>query len=94
MSQMKVFIIGDPILPEFPGNGQPTIGQAAVRLAFGTDMRKNQLIIRVSPRGYEEGFHGPLLGNGTELLIAGTAEGNDVALATRIGYWTGTCHSL
>ena len=91
---MKIFIIGDPILPEFPSNGQPTIGQAAVSLAFGTDVRKNHLIIRVGPGGDEEGFHGPLLGNGTELLVAGTAEGDDVAPATCIGNRTSACHGL
>ena len=85
MFEVISFVIGLMSLPECPGDGQPTIGEATEGVVVGVTSRANLLVVTVGPDGIEERLGGPLLGDEAEMMVTSAAEADGLALTAPCG---------
>ena len=79
---MISFVVGLAILPHFPDDGKPTIGQAAIGMRIRVTVRANVLKVSCGPAGLRDRGPGELLGDAAELLVTAVAELDALLLAT------------
>jgi hypothetical protein len=92
--QVVSFVIVQVVVPQFPNNAQPTIGQAAIGVVVGAAMRADVLIIIACPGRSIDGQACPFLDDIAELPITGSAEGHPPAAPAFLGNWAGAGQGL
>ena len=94
LPQMVRFVVGLPILPHLPGDGQPPICQATIGARLVSTVGEDIAPIGERPtRAGNRGF-GELLRDAPELFVAATTEDDDLSPAACFGDRTGTSEGL
>ena len=92
--QMIGFIIWLAILPHFPDDSEPAVGQDAIGVSVRIAVGANVLPVRRRPTGLELGGSRKLHGETTELAVAPVTEPDDLPLATALCHGAGARESL
>lgn len=78
-------VIGDAILPEFPDDPEPAIGEPAIGVTLGLPPSTGGGEVAGGPGGLADGSDGELLGGVAIGVIAGVAEGDAAGFAALLG---------
>ena len=91
---MISLIIGLSRLPHLPKHSQPAVGDAAIGVTVGATVRANLLPVGIGPGGLRKRALGPLLGNGTEIMVTGATELDQAPFTALLGDRASTGQAL
>ena len=78
-------VIGDTVLPEFPDDPEPTIGETTIGMTLGLATSAGGGEVAGGPGSLPDGSDGELLSGVAIIVIAGVAEDDAAGLAALLG---------